>query len=38
LTVRRPTVELTSNNLSEYLNTSEELELQITFVEFNPNA
>lgn len=38
LTVRRPTIELNSNNLSEYLNTSEEIEIQITFVEFNPNA
>ena len=38
LTVRRPTIELTSNNLSEYLTTSETVELQITFVEFNPNA
>ncbi len=38
LTIRRPTVELTNNNLSEYLSTSEEIELKITFVEFNPNA
>ncbi len=38
LTIRRPKIELTSNNLAEYLNTSEEIELKITFVEFNPNA
>lgn len=38
LTVRRPTIELTSNNLSEYLNTCEEIDITITFVEFNPNA
>lgn len=38
LTVRRPTIELTNNNLSEYLTTSETVDLQITFVEFNPNA
>ena len=38
LTIRRPVIELTNNNLSEYLNSSEEIELQITFVEFNPNA
>ena len=38
LTIRRPTIELTNNNLSEYLNSCEELEIEITFVEFNPNA
>ncbi len=38
LTIRRPIIELTSNNLAEYLNTSQEIEIQITFVEFNPNA
>ena len=38
LTVRRPTIELTANNLSEYLTTSETVELEITFVEFNPSA
>ena len=38
LTVRRPTVALTNNNLSEYLSTSETVEISITFVEFNPNA
>jgi serine protease Do len=37
LTIRRPTVELTNNNLSEYLNTSKEITLTITFVEFDPN-
>ena len=37
LTIRRPTVELTKNNLSEYLNTSKEITLTITFVEFDPN-
>ena len=38
LTIRRPTIELTSSNLSEYLNTCEEIDITITFVEFNPNA
>jgi len=38
LTIRRPTIELTSNNLSEYLNSCKEIEITITFVEFNPNA
>ncbi len=38
ITVRRPTIELTSNNLSEYLSTAEEIKLTVTFVEFNPNA
>ena len=38
LTIRRPTIELNSNNLAEYLNTSEEIDIRITFVEFNPNA
>lgn len=37
LTVRRPTIELTSSNLQEYLSSCEELEIKITFVEFNPN-
>ena len=37
LTVYRPTVELTQSNLSEYLNTAEEIKIQITFTEFNPN-
>lgn len=38
LTVKRPKVELTSNNLSEYLSTAETIDIQITFKEFNPNA
>ncbi len=38
LTIRRPTIELTKNNLAEYLNTSEQMEIKITFVEFDPNA
>ena len=38
LTIRRPTIELTSSNLSEYLNTCEEIDITITVVEFNPNA
>ena len=38
LTIQRPTIELTSSNLSEYLNTCEEIDITITFVEFNPNA
>lgn len=38
LTIRRPVIELTSNNLAEYLNTSEQIDLTITFVEFNPNV
>jgi serine protease Do len=38
LTVRRPTIELTSNNLQQYINTAKEVEITITFTEFNPNA
>ncbi len=38
LTVKRPTIEYTGSNLSEYLGTCEEVKLTITFVEFNPNA
>ncbi len=38
LTIRRPTIELTNNNLADYLNTSKEIEIKITFVEFNPNT
>ncbi len=38
LTVRRPTIEQTEKNLAEYLNSCEIVEIQITFVEFNPNA
>ena len=37
LTVYRPTIELTQSNLTEYLNSAEKLEIQITFTEFNPN-
>ncbi|MBR6744388.1 MAG: trypsin-like peptidase domain-containing protein [Clostridia bacterium] len=38
LTVLRPTIELTGNNLQQYINTAKEMEIEITFVEFNPNA
>lgn len=38
LTVRRPTIEQTDNNLADYLNSCELVEITITFVEFNPNA
>lgn len=38
LTVLRPTIELTGNNLQQYINTAQEVEITITFVEFNPNA
>lgn len=38
LTVLRPTIELTQSNLTEYLNTAEKVEIQITFKEFNPNT
>jgi serine protease Do len=38
LTVLRPTIELTSNNLQQYINTAKEVEITITFTEFNPNA
>ena len=38
LTVYRPTIELTQTNLSEYLNTAEKIDIQITFKEFDPNA
>jgi serine protease Do len=37
LTVLRPTIELTGNNLTQYINTAKEVEIEITFVEFNPN-
>ena len=37
LTVRRPTIEQTDNNLADYLNSCELVEITITFVEFNPN-
>ena len=38
LTVYRPKMELTSSNLTEYLNTAEKIDIQITFKEFNPNT
>ena len=38
LTVLRPTIALEGNNLQQYINTAEEIEITITFVEFNPNA
>ena len=38
LTVRRPTIDYTGSNLSEYLNSCEEVKLEVTFVEFNPNV
>ena len=38
LTVLRPTIEFTGNNLQQYINSAEEVEITITFVEFNPNA
>lgn len=37
LTVRRPTIQQTDNNLADYLNSCEIVEVTITFVEFNPN-
>ena len=37
LTVYRPTIELTQSNLTDYLNTAEKIDIQITFKEFNPN-
>ena len=38
LTILRPTIELVGNNLQQYINTAEEIEITITFVEFNPYA
>ena len=38
LTVLRPTIELTGNNLQQYINSAKEMEIEITFVEFNPNV
>ena len=38
LTVLRPTIELTDNNLQQYINTAKEVEIPIPFTEFNPNA
>lgn len=37
LTVLRPTIEFNGNNLQQYVNTAQEVEVEITFVEFNPN-
>ena len=37
LTVLRPTIEFTGNNLQQYINSAKEIEIEITFVEFNPN-
>ncbi|MBR5187198.1 MAG: PDZ domain-containing protein, partial [Clostridia bacterium] len=38
LTVRRPTIELTSANLDEYLKAAEIIDIEITFKDFDPNA
>ena len=38
LTVYRPTIELTQSNLTEVLNSAEQVDIQVTFKEFNPNA
>lgn len=38
LTVLRPTIEFTGSNLTQYINTAQEIEITITFIEFNPNA
>ena len=38
LTVRRPTIEQTDDNLADYLNSCAIVDVVITFVEFNPNA
>ena len=38
LTVRRPTIEQTDDNLADYLNSCAIVDIVITFVEFNPNA
>ena len=37
LTVLRPTIEYTGSNLQQYINSTEEVEIEITFIEFNPN-
>ncbi|MBO5969345.1 MAG: trypsin-like peptidase domain-containing protein [Clostridia bacterium] len=37
LTVLRPTIEYTGSNLQQYINSAQEVEIEITFVEFNPN-
>ncbi len=38
LTVLRPTIEFTGDNLQQYINSAKEVEIEITFVEFNPNV
>ena len=38
LTVLRPTIEFTGSNLTQYINTAQEVEITITFVEFDPNV
>ena len=38
LTVYRPTVEWNQTNWTEYFNTAEKVDIQITFKEFNPNS
>ena len=37
LTVLRPTIEYTGKNAQQYINSAQEVEIEITFVEFNPN-
>ena len=37
LTVLRPTIEYTGNNFNQYITSAQEVEIEITFVEFNPN-
>ena len=38
LTILRPEKDLDSSNFNEYLSSAKEIEIEITFVEFNPNA
>ena len=38
LTVLRPTIEYNGSNLQQYINSAEEVEITITFVEFDPNV
>jgi len=37
LKVLRPTIEYNGNNLPQYIQSAQEIEIEITFVEFNPN-
>ena len=37
LTVLRPTIEYNGNNWQQYINSAQEVEIEITFIEFNPN-